>query len=135
MITLEQIILNDPETTKATPAFVSVYSHGQCYGGPEEGGWWYDVVKLVGSRRFPTMEQAKAYLQAMEAEVERGNKEAAPARARAFASLPDNDEEPLPDAGEGYIPAGWSDGGKLFVQIEEQQGQSDNSDQPRPHYD
>ena len=135
MITLESLILNDPQTEKANPAFVSVYSHGQCYGGPEEGGWWYDVVKLVGSRRFPHREEAEAYLEQQKAEVERRNKEAAPARARAYASLPDCDEEPLPDAGEGYIPAGWSDGGKLFVQIEEVRGQADNSNEPRPHYE
>ena len=135
MITLENLILNDPETTKASPAFVSVYSHARAYGGPEEGGWWYDVVRLVASRRFPTMEQAEAYMAEQQAEVERRNAEDAPARARAFASLPDCDEEALPDAGEGYIPAGWSDGGKLFCQIEEQQGQDDNSDQPRPHYE
>ncbi len=26
-----------------TKYYVTVYSVGQCYGGPEEGGWWYDA--------------------------------------------------------------------------------------------
>ena len=26
---------------------VAVYDCSQCYGGPEEGGWWYDAGTLV----------------------------------------------------------------------------------------
>lgn len=27
--------------------FVAVYSVSRCYGGPEEGGWWFDAGELV----------------------------------------------------------------------------------------
>jgi hypothetical protein len=32
-----------PETTTATVWFVHKYEEQQAYGGPEEGGWWYDL--------------------------------------------------------------------------------------------
>lgn len=38
--------VNDP---KNYPVFVSLYDHIRAYGGPEEGGWWYDVYDLKGS--------------------------------------------------------------------------------------
>jgi hypothetical protein len=30
-----------------TVRFVAVYAIDRCYGGPEEGGWWYDTGDLV----------------------------------------------------------------------------------------
>lgn len=39
-------ILN-PNGAPAT--FVNVYRVERCYGGPEEGGWWYDTGEPVGS--------------------------------------------------------------------------------------
>lgn len=29
--------------------YVNIYDVGQGYGGPEEGGWWYDVGHPIGS--------------------------------------------------------------------------------------
>jgi hypothetical protein len=29
--------------------FINVYEVERCYGGPEEGGWWYDVGEPVAS--------------------------------------------------------------------------------------
>lgn len=29
--------------------FVNIYSAGRAYGGPEEGGWWFDVGTPIGS--------------------------------------------------------------------------------------
>lgn len=31
--------------------FVNVYEIDRCYGGPEEGGWWYDMGQVVTSRQ------------------------------------------------------------------------------------
>ena len=28
--------------------FVNVYTVEQCYGGPEEGGWWYSYYNFQG---------------------------------------------------------------------------------------
>lgn len=132
---LVQRIRREADYREAQPAFLSIYRSEQCYGGPEEGGWWYDVETLEGSKAFPSREAAEQWLEAAKAEVERINRTEAPARARAMARLPDCDEEPLPDAGEGYIPTGWGDGGKLRVVIEERMGEADTSMQPAPHYE
>ena len=41
---------------------VSVYDTALAYGGPEEGGWWYDRGELVRTVRvFPSQERAYAY--------------------------------------------------------------------------
>lgn len=32
---------------------VSVYNRELCYGGPEEGGWWYDWYSLETNERVP----------------------------------------------------------------------------------
>lgn len=36
------------ELEDVTPClFVNVYLHDRAYGGPEEGGWWYDIYEPV----------------------------------------------------------------------------------------
>jgi hypothetical protein len=116
--------------------WLSVYRDSRCYGGPEEGGWWYTIRSLEGYIKCHSKEQAKARLSAVIAEVEKMNKDEAPQRYRAFAALPDEDLEPVPaGCGEGYIPAGWSDGGQLLVVIEDKLGEGDNTNQPKPRYE
>jgi hypothetical protein len=39
--------------------FVGVYSVDRCYGGPEEGGWWYDTGELVQSTAVSSCEEAE----------------------------------------------------------------------------
>lgn len=116
-------------------AFVSIYRHHRCYGGQEEGGWWYDRYELEGSIEFATRDDAEEWLRTAKAEVARINREEAPARWQATARLPDCDEEALPDAGEGYIPTGWDDGGELWVTVEDKAGEHDDMHEPRPHYE
>lgn len=36
-------------------AYVSLYSRGQVYGGPEEGGWWRTIAKATSMSRKRTM--------------------------------------------------------------------------------
>ncbi len=31
------------------PKYVNAYDHNRSYGGPEEGGWWFDTGTLLGS--------------------------------------------------------------------------------------
>jgi len=66
--------------------------------------------------------------------VERENREEAPARNRAMASLP-GEECDTAYHDEGYIPTGWSDGGELWVTIEQVRGECDNSAEGRPRYE
>lgn len=39
------------------PCWVSAYSVSRHYGGPEEGGWWYDWRTLESSIRVNNAEQ------------------------------------------------------------------------------
>jgi len=41
--------------------FINVYLQRLTYGGPEEGGWWYDHNEPVSSRRFTSNRKAKKY--------------------------------------------------------------------------
>lgn len=133
---LAELIEAQPDYKKAQGAYVSIYRRSQHFGGPEEGGWWYDRISLKGSKWFPTTEQAEAFLEQAKAEVEKMNQDEAPARARAFACLPDEDEVCCPaNCPEGYIPNDWTDGGELFIRIEERAGESDNTHEPTPHYE
>lgn len=43
---------------------IGVYSTGRSYGGPEEGGWWYDTGSLIDPQKqrvFENFEEAKQY--------------------------------------------------------------------------
>jgi len=47
--------------------FVAVYMVDKAYGGPEEGGWWYDVGELVRvSRLFRNIDKACTYVARMQ---------------------------------------------------------------------
>jgi hypothetical protein len=41
--------------------FVNVYYQTQRYGGPEEGGWWYDHNEPVSSKRFTSNRKCKKW--------------------------------------------------------------------------
>ena len=136
MSRLADYVSEQPNYEQAKPAFVSVYRHHRCYGGPEEGGWWYDRYELEGSIAFATHDEAEAWLEKAKAEIERQNRAEAPARYRAMASLPDEDNEPCPaNCPEGYIPRDWDDGGELQILVEDVRGHLDNMNEPTPHYE
>lgn len=133
---LADYVASQPDFKQAKPVAVSIYRHERCFGGPEEGGWWYDVYQFEGGKPFTSREEAEAWLEVAKTEVERMNREEAPARARAFECLPDEDEQPCPaNCPEGYIPSDWSDGGELMVVVEDVMGEMDNTREPRPHYE
>ena len=51
--------------------YVNVYSVGDAYGGPEEGGWWYSVGEFLESKgQFSTKPAAEEYKAQVEANVE-----------------------------------------------------------------
>jgi len=52
---------------------VAVYNVGQCYGGPEEGGWWYDAGTLIRAVRvFRDEDAAYAYCRRLNHKLGRG---------------------------------------------------------------
>ena len=36
---------------RVEPFYIVAVGHDRCYGGPEEGGWWYDTFRVLGVRR------------------------------------------------------------------------------------
>ena len=40
--------------------FVNVYEIDRCYGGPEEGGWWFDAGYAKETRAVGTLDEARA---------------------------------------------------------------------------
>lgn len=46
--------------------YVNTYEVDRGYGGPEEGGWWYDLGKPVASVPFETLREAEAWQDTME---------------------------------------------------------------------
>lgn len=46
------------EAKQASTYYVCLVETYQAYGGPEEGGWWYNVNTLVAYQEFPSEESA-----------------------------------------------------------------------------
>ena len=69
MQSLIEKIESHPDFNVPQGAWVSVYRRSQNYGGPEEGGWWYNRSTLEGSVFFPAMETAEAWLEKAKAEA------------------------------------------------------------------
>ncbi len=42
--------------------YVNVYERGRAYGGPEEGGWWYNVFTAKSSIQADGWEEAQGFL-------------------------------------------------------------------------
>lgn len=128
-----QEILDELEFSKAESSCVSIYSRTRNYGGPEEGGWWYDRNHLEYYKQCSCEEEAQAVKEVFEKKVEERNQQYQAERHKYYESMPDG-PDPYYDT-EGYIPTGWNDGEEFLVVIEDQPGQWDNSNEPRPHYE
>lgn len=94
---------------------VSEYNVTRHYGGPEEGGWWYDrheFVRVIMST---------------------DDEEAAFARARALnAEARENKEQPDGKCYQGrFSVADPTD--KVFY-VDREPRENDNMNEPRPHY-
>lgn len=115
-----------------SPWFVTPYLVDQRYGGPEEGGWWYDWYYVDGhSLAFETRAEADAYALKISDEMKARNKELKMAGYRKDATLPDGPEANRP---EGYIPTGWSSHSEVRIVIE-REFQSRLKDNHTPRYE
>lgn len=67
-VTHESKFYNDSERRRfGVTAFLCVYVIGRHYGGPEEGGWWYDAFEFTGAA-FPF--QAEQEYEAQEVDAD-----------------------------------------------------------------
>lgn len=55
------------------PTYVTVYELGREYGGPEEGGWWYDTGTVVHTRKLRADEHRDLVLDELARKYPYGN--------------------------------------------------------------
>ena len=108
--------------------YVSVYEVDREYGGPEEGGWWYDNYELVDTHPVATLEAARKVKEFLKNKLEAENKERGPLdSAKGFENLPEGTED-------WQIPRGFSgSASKLVAIIEDEPGH--HTTRGIPHYE
>lgn len=101
---------------------VGIYEVERCYGGPEEGGWWYDWYTLSDFVCCSNNATAKKVCEHLRAGIENESLSS----CRGFECLPDNDDN--------HIPIGFSGSARnIEVFVEEEVGES--ATRERPHYE
>ena len=119
-----------------SPIYVSLYTIERAYGGPEEGGWWYDKWSLEDSTKFYDREEAEKFKAHLEGEVESsGVNEQDLNSAKGLDDYPDpSGGDPMYDHSDADIPVGFS--GLSYnerVVLEDRAGQNETTG--RPHYE
>ena len=128
---IEKICIKHGLTEMPDRKFVSLYKRARCYGGPEEGGWYYSWYTLVRYAKVCTKEQAIIMRNEMEDEVTAQLAIYEQEKGDRWASLPDAEALGLPTNHEGdYVPTGWSDGHKLEIMIEDVAGENESTERP-----
>ena len=131
----------DRRRTVATPSralrrhevSVTVYEDTRCYGGPEEGGWWFTDTQVADSFIFSSRRKANVFLRTLEAMREHRERvrrdgydrsnEACLAHAERWGFDPDS-------VGSLDYP------GRVFIVLETPSAwRSEASTGPRPHYE
>ena len=118
---------NDPYPNKGNQ-YVSVYEVQRAYGGPEEGGWWYDAYQLVDTHPVATLEAAQKVKEFLKNKLKTENEQRGPLdSSRGFDSLPEGTED-------WQIPRGFSgSASELVVIIEDEPGE--HTTKEIPHYE
>jgi len=128
---LIDLIRNNPRFSEAKPHYVSIYKKEQCYGGPEEGGWWKTYYVLEGSVSFDTQEQADGYVE----HVEIVAKELKNAADKSFRDTFVNSHCDDIDYQDDFCVGETCGSEDYIVIVEDVQGSLDNSNEPIGHYE
>ena len=118
------------------PIYVSMYEVSRNYGGPEEGGWWYDAYELKSSKKFYDQEEAEKFEDALIHGIEaQGLNEEDLSSARGMDTYPDPSQgDPMYDHSDADIPRGFAGAPTNYtVYIEDFPGQNETKE--RPHYE
>lgn len=121
---------------KQKPVYVSVYEHSRAYGGPEEGGWWYDLYTLDSTKQFYDREEAEKFAEALRNGIEnKGLNDEPISSSRGFDKYLDpSGGDPMYDHSDNDIPLGFSGAANNYrVIIEDTPGE--NETRSRPHYE
>lgn len=114
--------------------YVSLYEIDRCYGGPEEGGWWYDRHTLLSSKKFYDEEEAEKFRVFLEKDVEdSGANEEDLSSSKGFDQYPDpSNGDPMYDHSDSDIPIGFSGlASNQRVIIEEVSGERETEGRPQ----
>lgn len=118
-----------PEASPVQPCYVTLYRHDRPYGGPEEGGWWYDLIVPEESIRVPSREAAERLVENLRDRVRemtataRRERQDAELRECEWAEARGLEPGDLPE-GPGYT--------RFRVRIESLPGEHATTE--RPHY-
>lgn len=82
---------------------VAVYDVNRCFGGPEEGGWWYDSGELVRAVRLDRNEE-RAYAFARRLNAKLRSRTFGPNQGKRELSSVLSDGEYQADVFEGTAP-------------------------------
>lgn len=111
------------------PFFVSTYEVERAFGGPEEGGWWYDAFTYMHSedKTFDTRGEAERVASVLNRQYHKTNDDLG--STRGFESPPEDTED-------SQIPRGFSGSARAMdAVVEKVKGENDTMKKGRPHYE
>ena len=118
-----------PQASPVAPCFVTLYRTDRPYGGPEEGGWWYDHTVAVETIRVPSREVAEQLVAKLRSTAREMTNEARRERQEAEARECDWAEARGIEPGDLPEGPGYS---RFRVHIETLPGELTTTE--RPHY-
>ena len=133
MIDLNEILEELEPDVMPKGTWLSVYTTSQYYGGPEEGGWWYNATEFEGGKYYPTREEAQKALDRLNVWAEEESKKKQRAVDERLANLPEG-PDPYLDT-EGYIPRHQQGSEEYRLVLESNPGEQDSSNEPAPTYE
>lgn len=118
-----------PQVESPEAHFVTLYEVKSLYGGPEEGGWWYDWYTPIATKQVPTEDMALELQAKIRKRAEEMRKESAREWARSMrescewaeARGLDPADLPEPDGPDNFV-----------VMVENTPGEYKTTE--RPHY-
>ena len=117
------------------PIYVSIYSKERAYGGPEEGGWWYDDYTLEKTKKFLDAEEAELFAERLNEEIGLWTEMAGGngTSSQGMVDYPDpSGGDPMYDHSDSDIPLGFATGDKTyFATVEDTQGSLQRTERPR----
>lgn len=106
---------------------VNVYEIDRCYGGPEEGDWYYDRGTLVSDDLFPNLELAIEYAKKVQKELKSSAE-----LPYKMGTGPNDGLDPNGDPDDNYIERGGSWGtGSYQINVERKVGADYPTETPR----
>ena len=124
-----------PDIKGQEEVYLSIYTVHQCYGGPEEGGWYYNRHSFEGAKLYQDIALAEAGAEKLMDWIAKENEQLRQQVNEHISNMPDG-PDPYLDT-EGYIPIGFSVDDNMQIVFEKQPGHicRKEEEEGRPHYE